>query len=357
MKILMLGNWSGMASQIGSGLRNYGHEVTIAAFQDSFKGAYDIDINLSKKISGFHRIDSILNLIKLAFSGAKFDVVHLQTPFILSTGLTPLYLPVLAKLLSLAKIKSLSLAGDDYYYWNTSNQFLAYGPWEDAISEDYGNKLPFCAKPLGKFVNDWVVERMDLLIPSCYEYIFGYKNNPKLTEHIPFAFNVSEVQPSYYDQASKNSISILYAESRPGFKGSKHILPALNAVKEKYGDDVAIRFVKKVPYLEYKNMLASADIIIDQAYSFGWGMNAVEAMALGKVVLSGSEKEALAYQGIDSSPIINILPNAEDIYMKLCNLIDNPEKIVSIGIESRAFAEAFHGYEAVIPKIVKAWSI
>ena len=42
-----------------------------------------------------------------------------------------------------------------------------------------------------------------------------------------------------------------------------------------------------VPLEEYKRMLAEADVLVDQLYSFTPSMNSLQAMALGTVVIGG----------------------------------------------------------------------
>ena len=62
-------------------------------------------------------------------------------------------------------------------------------------------------------------------------------------------------------------------------------------VIRKYSDKIDIRVVERAPLLEYLKIMQEANIIIDQCYSYGYGMNAIEALAMGKVVLSGNEEE------------------------------------------------------------------
>ena len=354
MKVLLLGNWSGMASQMCEGLRTFGHEVTLAAFQDGFKGNYGADIDLSEKHTGSPRLDAAYNLMKLTSLKEEYDVIHLQTPYLFA-GSTLLFLGILKNILKSGKIISLSLAGDDYYYWKVSPQHLAYGPWQDTVKIDHRGRTPFFATRPSKFINDWTVRQADIIIPACYEYIMGYRDNTKIYKHIPFAFDVKSVVPKYPEEIFNRKIRILHAESRPGFKGSRHIMGALRRIEREHPDEVEVLFFKHVPYGEYKLLLEQTDIVLDQANSYSWGMNAVEALALGKVVFSGAESEALAFYGVKDCPIINMEPDEDQIYARLCDLLQTPSRLSVLGRESRAFAESFHGFDHVIPELVRAW--
>lgn len=71
-----------------------------------------------------------------------------------------------------------------------------------------------------------------------------------------------------------------------------------------------------------------SNIVIDQAYSYGLGMNALIGLSMGKIVLGGAEPESLDIFEIKNSPVVNILPNVQDIFDKL-------EKIILMTNEER----------------------
>ena len=81
---------------------------------------------------------------------------------------------------------------------------------------------------------------------------------------------------------------------------------------------------------------------------FFQGYNALEAMAKGKVVFTGAEKEWLDYYELKEDSIaINALPDVNYLAKKLSILIDNPEKIESISLNARKFMEEQHGYQNI----------
>jgi glycosyltransferase involved in cell wall biosynthesis len=91
-------------------------------------------------------------------------------------------------------------------------------------------------------------------------------------------------------------------------------------------------------------------------YAYDQGYNALEAMAKGKVVFTGAEKEWLDYYGKSEDTVaINALPDVNYLVEKLSTLIENPEKIKDISINARKFIEDHHSYDNVADIYVSKW--
>lgn len=97
--------------------------------------------------------------------------------------------------------------------------------------------------------------------------------------------------------------------------------------------------------------------MLDQVFSFDQGYNALEAMAQGKVVFTGAEKELLEFYHIEENQVcINALPDVSYLVEKLSYLIKNPEEIQRIGLNARKFVEKEHDYREVAKKYLKIWT-
>jgi glycosyltransferase involved in cell wall biosynthesis len=91
-------------------------------------------------------------------------------------------------------------------------------------------------------------------------------------------------------------------------------------------------------------------------YAYDQGYNALEAMAKGKVVFTGAEKEWLDYYEVSEDTIaINALPDINYLVKKLSNLIENPEKIKNISINARKFIEDHHSYDNIAGVYESKW--
>lgn len=353
-KILLLRDYSGMSSQLAKGLRGAGHDVTLASIADGFKGDYGADFALDKRILGVNSVDQYINYWRLAMRGDEYDIVHFQTPF-LAGRFTAVVIPQIAMLLSRGRFFSMSLAGDDYFYWTRSRDRLAYSPHSESQQVDFRGHKPYYLSTASRLINEWLAKRAHALVPACYDYAVGYGEYAHLTAHIPFCFDVDGVTPAF--PASTGPVQILHSISRAGFKGSRHILEALDRLSKVCGSRVCISTFERLPYKDYKQALKNADIILDQCNSYSYGMNAVEGLALGKIVLSGAEPEALAYMKATDCPVVNIKPDAEQIFEALYNLVEQRNILPDIGRRSRKFAEEFHSYGAVIPKLLAEWQL
>jgi glycosyltransferase involved in cell wall biosynthesis len=112
----------------------------------------------------------------------------------------------------------------------------------------------------------------------------------------------------------------------------------------------------KMSLMKYLKILEQANIIVDQALSYEYGMNAIYSMAMGKVVLSGNEPECQDEFNRSDIPVINIKPDVEDIYNKLEKLVLNKDEIIKIGKKSREFVEDFHSHIKVAQQYIDSWN-
>ena len=110
-----------------------------------------------------------------------------------------------------------------------------------------------------------------------------------------------------------------------------------------------------MPLEKYLEVMRKTNIVIDQTNSYSLGVNGIYAMAMGKVVLGGAESESLKSLGVESSPVINIKPNAKSIVDAIEKLIDQKEQIREIGLKSRKFTEEVHGHIKIAKKYLETW--
>jgi glycosyltransferase involved in cell wall biosynthesis len=91
-------------------------------------------------------------------------------------------------------------------------------------------------------------------------------------------------------------------------------------------------------------------------YAYDQGYNALEAMAKGKVVFTGAEKEFMEYYNLTERVCVNALPDVNSIVQELSFFIENPEEIVAMSKRARAFIEKEHHYITVAQKYVDVWT-
>ncbi len=354
MKIILIGEHSGLHNQLKDGLIELGHEVYLISRGDGFK-KFHADVSLDSNLKGLlGKIDSIfikpLLLIKYLKNN---DIVQLISPFYFNSKYFPYKLYV-KYLLSKSKKFYLLGAGDDSYYWKHARSFLRYGPFDDIVKYDLnGRAHPYDNSEAYSF-NKYLLNSSNGIIPVIFDYEIGYLNQKKKLITIPIPINLSKI--TYTENIIHEKICIFHGLNRYGFKGTKYVEEAFDYLKNKYPSDLELIIEGQLPINDYLSLMSRANIIIDQTSSFSLGMNGLYAMAMGKVVLGGAEPEALDVLGIKDSPVINILPSSQSIIEAVEKLIFNREKIKALGYESRKYVEKYHDHIEIAKKYVSVWT-
>lgn len=355
MKILLLGEFSGLHKNLKEGLVELGHDVTVAASGDGFK-KIPSDISFESSMPGV--IGKIIKAFLPLFYLSKmkgFDVVQVMNPFYFHMkGMFPsnYFFEKLrennGKLFMLA-------AGDDAYFWKYGRKKLAYGPFEDFLKYDI-NQNDFYLNTEKSFIfNREILKKFHGIIPIMYEYEISYETCDKRLNTIPIPMNINKIK--YSENLCKDKLVIFHGLNRYGFKGTRHVEEAFNYLSKKYPDELELIIDGQLPLEDYLELMSRTNVVIDQINSYSLGVNGVYALAMGKVVLGGAEPESLKSLGVTSSPVINLKPNAKSIIDEVEKILKNKNHITSMGRASRKFAENVHGHIKIAEKYIKTWNV
>jgi glycosyltransferase involved in cell wall biosynthesis len=153
-------------------------------------------------------------------------------------------------------------------------------------------------------------------------------------------------------------IRIWYGETRHGFKGGTFIHAALDRIERgPLADRVEVLRTGRLPFADYLELLDTVHIVIDQASSFGTGMNGLYALARGRVVLSGAEPETLEFYGVPEAenPVINIEPGPEMIAATLEALVADRPALEALGRRSADYAAKYHSADVIAGQYVQLY--
>jgi glycosyltransferase involved in cell wall biosynthesis len=357
MRILLLGEFSGVHKNLKEGLEAIGHEVTFASQGDGFKNILgDIDLRITGNVIT-RRLKYVKQLFHLIELVKGYDIVQLINPFIFYRIKLPNKLNIyfLRKLIQNSKKFFLLAAGSDSFFWKIGREKLSYGPFDDFLKYDLnGAKSYFLESKRAFEFNKFVADSCHGIIPVMYEYQISYEGHKNLLKGIPQPINTEKI--SYQPNVVTDKVVIFHGLTRYGFKGTRYVEEAFKILSEKYGDQVELIINGKMPMEKYLNIMRKANIVIDQTNSYSVGMNGLYAMAMGKVVLGGAEPESLKFLGVDSSPVINIKPSAQDIVEKIEKLLSKKELITELGLRSRKFVEQIHGHIHIAKRFIEVWS-
>ena len=153
-------------------------------------------------------------------------------------------------------------------------------------------------------------------------------------------FDMSLYQPT---QQLHDPITLCHAPRNKYGKGSEDIIAACRALEESHG--TRFHFIHGKPHAEVMALKARSDIYIDQVADIGpgYGMNSVEAMALGLACCTRMNEEYQAF--MPDHPFIHVTP--DNLLEKLTELWENPELILEKGREAHRWGLCHHDLSAV----------
>lgn len=137
---------------------------------------------------------------------------------------------------------------------------------------------------------------------------------------------------------------------RDFMKGALKIATFVEEVARRHPGKVQIKYVEGVPYDEYMRLLAEADVLVDQLYSYTPSMNSLAAMARGTVVIGGGEEEYYEFIGEDTlRPIINVRPDVpdEENIATIERALFTDGTLERMAQESIQFVHKYHDYRHV----------
>ncbi|MFI3175908.1 MAG: hypothetical protein R3Y67_00270 [Eubacteriales bacterium] len=348
MRVLLLGEFSGLFQSLAEGLRECGATVDWYANGDGYKAITGMTGSIDGTTKN-HFINRIWYPFQLIQTLKGYDVVHVMNPLIFSPYINAYLFRILKKN---NKRLVMSTVGTDYavyQYQHKANRKYDYYLLDENTEYDY------FYKEHTRYVRDYekVMTLIDGIIPGSMEYYYAHENNPKLTSICRHPINTSKIE--YTENRIQDKIVIFHGISREVFKGTAYIKAAMEAIGEKYPDDVEIIIDGKMPIEEYKALMARANIVIDQCRSYGQGINALIALAQGKIVLSGAEEECMDKMGVQDCPVYNIIANKEQIMAQLEEIIARREEFIELGKRSRAYVEKYHHHKLIAQDFMEVY--
>jgi len=378
MRILLLGEYSRLHNSLKEGLITLNNDVTIVGSGDDFK-KFNVDYSIHSSIfSDYWFTRKIKNaLYKLTrFDLQKtergirfyfllnklkgFDQVQLINSDALETH------PILAKWLLKKLFKqnkkiSLLICGDetpviDFYLKKEQNYSILTPLIEDfTLQNEYYYVLKYQQKNYRKLF-EFINSTVNCLIVSDLDYKIPMDKMGYNTTFIPNPVNTDKIKNVSLRETSK--ITIFLGINRISYikKGICFFEDALKIIAENYSNKVEIIITENVPYNTYINSYNKAHIVLDQVYAYDQGYNALEAMAKGKVVVTGAELNFENHYNLTKKVAINALPNVKYIVKELTYLINNPEEINAIGLRAKLFIEKEHNYKMIAKRYLETWS-
>ena len=144
---------------------------------------------------------------------------------------------------------------------------------------------------------------------------------------------------------------VVHAPSSRRRKGTDQVVAACAQL------DVDLEIVEGVPHEEARHRYAAADIVVDQLNAGWYGLFAIEAMALGKPVVTYLHDEAVRRtEQAFGVRVPLVRTTKETLAEALRPLVESPVERRRIGADSRAYVERVHDVERVADRLLDLYS-
>lgn len=376
MKILLIGEYSRLHNSLKEGLQELGHAVVILGLNDGFK-KYPIDFPIKKKwdsgflkkikiaiyrLTGFNCTSyfTYLQFKKKRHLFVNYDVVQLINENSFMCGYY-FEKKILSYLFKNNPAVFLSCCGVDYvtvkYAFENPEFKSVVQPFNEGkiAARNFQNILKY-RKNSFKKLHHYILSNCNGIIASDLDYHIPMKGNLKYLGLIPNPINIKKI--AFQESELKDKIVLFHGINTANYfhKGNDYFEKALAIIQDKYSDKVEIITTRNIPYDKYMQLYDSSHILLDQVYGYDQGYNALEAMAKGKVVFTGAEKEFEDFYSLKHRVNVNAKPEVAYLVSELSYLIENPEQILIIGANARRFIEKEHHYIQISEKYLQKWN-
>jgi glycosyltransferase involved in cell wall biosynthesis len=144
---------------------------------------------------------------------------------------------------------------------------------------------------------------------------------------------------------------VVHAPSNRARKGTEDVIAACAELP------VELELIEGVRHDEARELYRRADIVVDQLKAGWYGLFAIEAMALGKPVVSFLHDEARRRTGdAFGRPVPIVQATRETLVAALRPLVESPAERRRIGAESRTYVEQVHDIDPLADRLLDIYS-
>jgi hypothetical protein len=232
LKVLLLGEFSGLHKNLKEGLEVNGVKTTLAASGDGWKNINcDIYFGSSKKgILG--KVQKVFRIISAIPRLKGYDVVQLISPVIFpkALGINRLIISYIFKNNKKVFLVGAGATSENSIIADFTETKFKYPQLFENITK-YGGPL-WSQSSSGRSYNRWLLGKVNGFIPIMYEYAEGYRRekSDKLCPTIPIPINTDKV--SYLKYNPEGKIIIFHGLNREGVKGTSLIKKAMAKIQE-----------------------------------------------------------------------------------------------------------------------------
>lgn len=346
MKILLLGEYSGYYTNLARGFKQLGCNVTLFSNGHGWMNlqggtpypAYGIG-----PLSGIKRRLLWKRNLK-RFSG--FDIVFLISPEFVNQSWEPWYWDRIREnnrlvIYTVCGQKDSNVLRNAPFF--RKNMFLTDSGAIDieSTANILSHEYSFC---------DRIVNQCDGVIAISPDYFLSYESIDKPKECIPLPVDCNVVKQK---PLPDGPLSFLHGKQhRPFTKGSEEITAAFEDLEQI--EDIRFSHIGGLSLTDYQKEIVGHHVIVDQCKTFGYGMNALYGLALGRIVMSGNEPEFSQCMNLPTPPVLNITLDKLQIQSITRSLLEmNSTELQEKADEMRQYAVDYHDAKVVAKRYLK----
>lgn len=362
MRVLLLGDYSSVHYNLYLGLKEFGADVTLISSGDGYKKIPTDKQWITRSSSKISRLLGIngrgfmrdnKNMIN---SLSDFDVVQIVNPVIVEDASIVDNLELFRTLRERNDRVYLYSCGDDLNwvsgclssspkkYWFSEPEFFR--------SKEIIHPIRYILNPLVRHLCKEVYRKVDGIIPGSLDYHWCIQGGGKTRDIIPFPIELNSLSFKIVRKGKTYRISHGKQRGKAIRKGDKYFSLAADLASAAFLYDS----FGGVPFRKYISLIGEGDIFFDQIYSTDQGVNALLAMACGKIVFSGFGTDFLErYHQNENSIGIDARPDPIYLASMLNEIEIGRIDVEKVSFESRKFVENYHDHRVVATQFAEEW--
>lgn len=361
MKVLLIGDYSGVHLNLFTALRQLGHEAALISTGDGDK---KIPTHLRWVTKSSSRFSKIFGLHGASFVSDNANVLDCLCDFDVVQFINPIFVEEASPCDNWRLFKQIKERNGKVYLYSCGDDFnwVFSSVMRKGSVSMFKNPGLYISKELyhpARYVLDprivelckSIYSAVDGIIPGSLDYDWCLKGRGNVRNVIPFPVDIDLF--SYEARKIRARPVVLHGvqAGKRIRKGDAFFERASSALE----GQVNYKKIGGLPFLEYIRQVGNCDIFLDQVYSESQGMSALFAMACGRVVFSGFSERFRDYYQLTEAVGVDANPSVSAIRSRLVELITGELNAEEIGYAARRFVERVHGKIAVAEKFMLEW--
>ncbi|MBQ7041821.1 MAG: glycosyltransferase [Muribaculaceae bacterium] len=367
MKILLLGDFSNYHQCLATALRELGHQVTVVSDGCEWMNT-DRDIDVARRFKG--KLGGLDLWIRLNTSLSRYlkgyDVVQINNPIFITLRPNRVR-KIFDKLKRDNGAVFLTAMGNDKVFLDMCmdpngplkyNEWLVYGKPTKLLQEQ-PDIVNGWNNPILQEHCKYIYDNIDGATTVLYEYDLacrkvlpndrvGYCGIPIDTKNIIPSEITETPQKVKFFLGIKSNHKIL--------KGTDRFLDVTQKLVQAYPNKCELKTVQNLPYAQFIQELKNSHVLLDQLYSYTPATTALIGMAHGLTTVSGGEDEYYDFiNEHENRPIINAIPDDNELYSILENIVLNPDIIPTRAKANRDFVIKHNDSIIVAKRYLDFW--